>query len=368
MLISFLFSGTRNSTLFCQILSQDGQYFITRTRATKIWSKSWNQNDTHTYYNPFLISCYIPFGVTPISVSFSLKPCEKAPIDFKISPEDTLPSKDLPHIFTICVKPLNFNKDISLKLLQWIVINQILGATKMNLYVENLPKKTLKILQSFQKSQNGITLLKHDNLDSSFYLDETTNIWQKRRNEIITYNDCLYRNIHTSHFIIPVDIDEIIVPRHVTTWAELLHESLSESKDNFASYTVRNAYYLRQFNVKKRLKEKIVFFRNVVRSDFSGERESGKSFVSTKNALTVFNHYALKTLRPGIGRIKFLKKELVQMNHYKDNCDTVILPECAKYLSSPVRVVDNVILKYKKVFYREYAKALMFLNQTMSLS
>lgn len=234
-----------------------------------------------------------------------------------------------------------------------------MGAEKIEFYLENIQDRTRQFLQTLENYlKGGLTLHDHQKIvQEATYHDQSTHIWQKRRYEIIAYNDCLYRNIHTSHFVIPLDIDEIIVPRHESTWAEIFNQT----QDNFASYTVRNAYYLGQFNGKQ-FKDNIFFFRNTVRSDFSKKGESGKSFVSTKNTLTVFNHYALRSLKPGIGIVKFLNKSLVQMNHYKDSCDIKILPECAKYLSSHVRVVDKIVFKYRKIFFEKYNILLNLLN------
>ena len=36
--------------------------------------------------------------------------------------------------------------------------------------------------------------------------------WQRRRLEVLPYNHCLYDNLNRFHFIVPLDIDEIIFP------------------------------------------------------------------------------------------------------------------------------------------------------------
>lgn len=266
--------------------------------------------------------------------------------------------------FTICVKPLNFKNDISSRLLQWIIINQVLGADKFELYLENIPPSTLTFLLSLERLLNGrLNLHWHAKINNAVILDPGKNVWQKRRYEVIAYNDCLYRNIHTSQFIIPIDIDEIIVPRHVSSWGALMHNVLNNNKNNFASYTVRNAYYLRQFNKRRSiLQDKIFFFESTVRSEFSEEKESGKSFVFTQNTLTVFNHYSLEVLKPGIRQTLFLDKKSVQMNHYKNDCSIAILPQCAKYVSSLTRINDKVIFKYQSLFYKQYQRLLSLIS------
>lgn len=186
--------------------------------------------------------------------------------------------------------------------------------------------------------------------------DHIMRVWQKRKNELISYNDCLYRNIYTSHFVIPLDVDEIIVPRKHRSLLDFFTELKQASPqllDDFASLSVRNAYFLRQFPQVQN-KETVFFLKHIVRSDYSPKWESGKSFISTKNALTVFNHYALHVLRPGLRNTHFLPTDLVQMNHYRNTCSVNLLPECVKYLDSSVRITDTVITKYRKAFYSSY--------------
>lgn len=100
---------------------------------------------------------------------------------------------------------------------------------------------------------------------------------------------------------------------------------------------------------------------NVVRSELSPDGESGKSFVSTANSLAVFNHYTLIPLKPGMKNAYFLPETLVQMNHYKNSCST-LLPECMKYLSSPIRILDTIIYRYKKILKKNIFTIINLIN------
>lgn len=187
-------------------------------------------------------------------------------------------------------------------------------------------------------------------------------IWQRRRYEIVTYNNCFYRNLASSKFVIPLDIDEIIVPKIVPTWNSLLQQlsQIYNIKD-YASLTVSNAYYFS----RKKNNNSIFFIDNLLRSDFSPEGESGKSFINTKNTITVFNHYALN-ITPGIDRVFFVPAQLVQMNHYKFNCDINILPQCANYTSSP-QILDSSVLKLKTTFLVNYNRMMTELKKLLTL-
>ena len=44
----------------------------------------------------------------------------------------------------------------------------------------------------------------------------------KRANERLQINDCFLRNMHKYKYIACIDIDEVIVPKNVSTWSEMM--------------------------------------------------------------------------------------------------------------------------------------------------
>ena len=130
------------------------------------------------------------------------------------------------------------------------------------------------------------------------------NIWQKRRFELVHYNDCLYRNLYRYQFVVPLDVDEVLVPLQYRTWAELidhLEEVNPRLLHRFASLSVRNVYFFDNLTQTpdQSLPEHFHVLRHTERSsNISGRGLSSKALVSTKGALTVFNHYALSRCTP----------------------------------------------------------------------
>lgn len=179
------------------------------------------------------------------------------------------------------------------------------------------------------------------------YLQST---WQRRKYEVVTYNKCFYSNLN-SQFIVPLDVDEIIVPKSVRTWQDLV-----QKRGNYSSLIIQNVYF---FARSKNRFNRPFFLNENRRNKVPNQKgENGKSFISTKNSLTVFNHYALQLLRPGVIKdYYFMQFTDAQLNHYKASCNLEIFPECAKYLSSPT-IIDDVIARYKNEFYQQYHKVL----------
>lgn len=184
-------------------------------------------------------------------------------------------------------------------------------------------------------------------------------LWQKRRYEIVSYNNCFYRNQFQSNYIVPLDIDELIVPKQTYSWKQFLkHINSTGIEEKYASLTVPNTYYF----TKSDDQNSVFFLENIFRSSYSPNGESGKSFIISKNALTVFNHYSLHTLKPDNIRAYFISPHYVQLNHYKRSCNPVVLPECNRYISSH-KIKDPIMMKFKDKFLQQYTNTLYQLKQ-----
>ena len=132
--------------------------------------------------------------------------------------------------FAVCVKGLDFPiDDLSTRLVEWIELLSLLGADKVFLYQLEIHPNVSKVLDYYVKKgkvdltpislpghQPNVKILQH------LYLKSKTN--NKRQNELIPYNDCLYRNIYRYKYVALLDIDEVILPKSRHTWAELMQD------------------------------------------------------------------------------------------------------------------------------------------------
>jgi hypothetical protein len=190
-----------------------------------------------------------------------------------------------------------------------------------------------------------------------------TKLWQKRRDELVPYNDCYYRNLYSHRFVLPVDVDEVIVPVRTSTWKAMFQELFAEDPhllDKYSSFSVRNAYFFDSFptNDLQYVPKYHHILRHTVRSaNFSPELESVKSFVSTDGALTVFNHYTLRILRPSVARNLVLDIDVAQMNHYRDTCSSNTAPDCQDNFLK-FKKTDTLVLRYAKELARRLASVL----------
>lgn len=348
--------GHRNASIYCQIW-YDREVLVLEALRLDIWASQWDSNASIDSDNPVMFSCPVPRNISidtvkrerfPLGVSVTLKPCE-SPTTFLPIHTPQISSSESRRDFAVCVKGLDFQRrDMSVRIAEWLELNLILGADKFFVYVYSVHPNLKRVLEYY--SSIGVLEViplslpgKQPNRprQRSRYLK--TNLWQKRRDELVPYNDCYYRNLYSHRFVLPVDVDEVIVPVKTSTWNAMFQELFSENPnllDKYSSFSVRNAYFFDDFSVTNQsdVPKYHHILRHTTRSaNFSPGLESVKSFVSTDGALTVFNHYTLRILRPSTARNFVLDINVAQMNHYRATCSSDTVPGC-----------HNNFLKYKK--------------------
>lgn len=121
--------------------------------------------------------------------------------------------------FAVCVKGLDFlQQDLSTRLVEWIELLGLLGADKIFLYELEVHPNISKVLNYYQKTGKivltPITLPgEQPNIPGLRHMYLKSKITSKRQNEVIPYNDCLYRNLYSYDYIALMDTDEVILPK-----------------------------------------------------------------------------------------------------------------------------------------------------------
>lgn len=379
-----MFAGRNISSeepLFCQTRSINTNKYSVEVVAAKpqeIWWHEWDNTQTEVV-TPLLLSCPLTEAIRETSVvSIVTQPCEDPSNAFTLTPLESKHKYE--RTFTICVKDMTFQRDISQNLVEWIETNKLLGVDMIDMYIDSISKKSEKILLHYRS--RGTVRLFHVPVKYS----SERSLWQRRRDHILTYNDCLYRNLRESKFIVPLDVDEIIFPKLAYTWGELLKRLtyLGWNPNRFSAILVRNVFFFdflqgghnyKSSSNKQTSKSKIYTKRDNVRiNDYENgglekneltndtnvsnneinneiandtfrkkyKSECGKelpipkvashivrsavispighyskSFMLTKRVLTAFNHYPLTSLgAAGIAGWSAPFSE-VQLNHYK---------------------------------------------------
>ncbi|XP_050350468.1 uncharacterized protein LOC126773561 [Nymphalis io] len=404
--------------LFCQTRSIDANDYSVEVVAAKpieIWWNEWDNSSTHVE-TPVLLSCPLTEPLTePSIISIVTEPCDDPSNGFYIRKIHL--SLQYKRTFTICVKDLKFKNDISQNLVEWIETNKLLGAEKIDMYIDSLSKESEDVLLRY-RSQGYVRLfkvpIKHKNERS---------LWQRRRDHIISYNDCLYRNIIESKYIVPLDIDEILLPKIAYTWTGLFKRLKYQgwNSNKYSAILVRNVFffdfmqgthsykpskhtnetkiYIKRDDVRIGNEQSLVvkeieliddtsYFKYNLNNNLSDDYDTikyrsecdkdlpipklashivssavisptghySKSFMLTKRVLTAFNHYPLASLgTAGIAGWSAPFSE-VQINHYKDSCNTTVVTECELYARRAR--VDRSALRLRRPLIKAIATAI----------
>lgn len=219
------------------------------------WYKKWgNYADGHL--QPYVMTCKVPRikglpkNLVPSSITIVENKCEKFTNNLKVINNRPVKREK----FAVCVKGLDFlYEDLSVRLVEWLELLRLLGASKIFLYDLEVHPNISKVLNYYKKDGlvevTPITLPgDQPNLPGFRHLYLKKKLTHKRQNELIPYNDCLYRNLYSYDYIALLDIDEIIMPLTHDTWHDMMAqvENTSQSEKNYsrASYNVRNVYFL----------------------------------------------------------------------------------------------------------------------------
>merc|ERR1711935_515235 len=107
----------------------------------------------------------------------------------------------------------------------------------------NISKVLYHYIKEGRLELNPITLPGHQR-DANIENTGFTGSWDAHissvaNNEVVLHNDCLHKNAKRFEYLVVKDTDELIVPRTVSTWPEMM-KLLPEG---FASYSFQHLYF-----------------------------------------------------------------------------------------------------------------------------
>ncbi|KAK7793902.1 hypothetical protein R5R35_003579 [Gryllus longicercus] len=322
-----------------------------------IWYKKWG-NYKQGIYQPYLIACQIPskyHKLVPASVSVVEKPCDTASNNLRVIYNKPAEKKD----FAVCVKGLDFlHEDLSVRLVEWIELLGTLGADKIFFYELQVHPNISKVLRYYEQlNRVDVTPLTlpggQPNVPGFQHMYLVRKVNHKRQNELIPYNDCLYKNLYTYRYIALLDIDEVIMPINTNSWKELMDivevKALVQKNETRASYNVRNVYFLddliHEHGWFKDIPKYMHMLQHVYRSkNFTKPNQYVKCFHNPERALTLHNHFPLACLGSGCTSYSITTSD-AQLQHYRADCVRNLKKSCVEYRQNSI--VDTTIWKFK---------------------
>lgn len=329
-----------------------------------VWYKKWG-NYKNGLFQPYLVSCQIPVGfrhMVPESVSLVEKPCDMAVTNLRVI--NNKPENGVKGEFAVCVKGLDFlNEDLSVRLVEWIETLHHLGAEKIFLYELEVHPNITKVLNYYQEKGivevTPITLPGYQpNIPGLIHMYLKNKLTNKRQNELIPYNDCLYKNMYRYKYIAVLDTDEVIMPKAKNIlWKDLMQNVLAKAlavkNVERASYNVRNVYFFDSIasqessshNHFKDMPQFMHMFQHVYRAkNYTKPGAYIKCFHNPERVLTLHNHFPLACLGGSCSSYP-IGTEDAQLQHYRADCVKTLRKSCAQYKNATI--LDDTIWRHK---------------------
>lgn len=193
----------------------------------------------------YLITCPIPKkfkNQKPTYISLVEKKCDIATNILTVSYNKPNKSEENEE-FAVCVKMLDFlHEDWSVRAVEWIEMLRILGANKIFFYTLKVNENMMKVFE-YYKQQGTVEVVPitlggyQPNANGFRYLymysaSDEKNYYQRTLHELISLNDCFYKNMYKYKFLSSLDLDEVIVPLKEHNWTALVDKLVEQSKNS----------------------------------------------------------------------------------------------------------------------------------------
>ncbi|KAG5668808.1 hypothetical protein PVAND_016732 [Polypedilum vanderplanki] len=310
------------------------------------WRYNWGNNTDGT--TPYLLSCKIPqnkTGLVPQFVSFTENRCDAANNLFKV--KNKRPKNGRKKLFLVSVKQFDFDDDISMQIIEWFEILKIFGVDQVEIFIIKAHKNVKKILQFYQTEK--FVTVKFMNFPHENPNKFNESILQFMQNDQIPYHDSLYENLYMYEYIIPMDVDEFIIPIKTEdrTWEDLIKRTISSVNDkNFEIFPVTNRFFLlnnsHENETYEGIPKNLLFLSNIYRVSNITINSGTKTFMQIDRILIIHNHFPLSCIKSEWCKRLDIKLEDGQLSHYRKSCNN---RECVESRMNPVK--DTTLWKYK---------------------
>ena len=338
-----------------------------------IWVRGYG-NYRNGILQPYLMQCIIPLSHrqrVPQSVSLVEGPCDRPFNNLKVV--HNFPPQGQKDNFAVCVKGMDVDVDISVRMVEWLELLFLLGTDKVFFYdlgIHPNISKTLRYYESKGKVDvKRLTLPgEQPNVRGLVRRYLKAKIINKRQNEIIPYNDCFYRNMNLYKFIVLIDIDEVIMPRTVPGWKELMEklapQVMSGEGHPHSSYYARNVYFLDSMQDEHGWAEDVPRFMHMLQhvyraANYTGPGSYIKAFHDPQRVLTLHNHFPFSCLAKGCSSFSIPTKD-AHLQHYRTQCVGELRKVCPYYRNHTI--LDDSILKFKELLLRGTLRTLRHLE------
>lgn len=313
---------------------------VTVAAKVKVIRENWNLK-----YSACFVICPLPKEPPTadrvpetVSVVARLKAAPTNRILVQNRPEGRAKDKEL---LAVCVKPLHYDYNRVLQLVEFIELYKLLGASHVTLYNDTLGAEAGCALKYYE-TKGLVTVLPWHHLDMISQREIRT------EGLFAALNDCLYRSMYKYEYVALVDLDEFIIPRHNDTIIDLIRwMSHRINTKSTGAYSFQNAFFYLQwaddpFVVMSRTPTEaglITLRKTRRRTKLHPHKQRSKYVCKPQDVVEAGNHFVWEFI-PGHGTLN-VPSDAAILHHYRV-CEFGG-DDCIKTQS----VVDRTAYKYK---------------------
>lgn len=300
--------------VYCQLWYKGQEAAIVINATVEDTGRGIDINTSH--FQERMYNCILPYvlDTVPTMVSLAFVICDTSEKASPIPVQVALSRTVRRHEIGLCTA-VTYGSVDSLKLIEWIEFNSMLGITEINFYVNRLAEGTEKVLRYYE--QAGLIRVQRvaPPIVYSCY-------WCLKLATIAILNDCMYRNMYRYKYTLVIDIDELIIPRrHTTLTALVSHLDVFHPSP---AYMFRNAYFFLDLpsaepENKKDAETKLTTIVKLYRMKPSNLGYAMKSIVDPRLCIVMQNHYCMKRTADVSTRYwaTVVKEDVALLHHYK---------------------------------------------------
>jgi len=282
----------------------------------------------------------------PYAVSLVTSKCAR--------PSHVLPVHGPSHLkpratFTVCVSPLNKHYDDIHSLVEFIEMNLILGADKIVFYNHTTGPRLDRYLSHYVSI--GVVDVIPWKIPVAVDPDPPDPRIAPEIHyfgQVVALNECLYRYMYSSRYLVYTDLDEIIVPRSHDSWRGMmkhldrLRTGSTRSRGTRGAFLFRNAFFRidwpdegadRSADEQLRLKTLLKLRRE---DEIWPFYQRTKYILVPKAVLQIGIHYVFEFVHSGINH-KEVPADVALLHHYR---------EWSGNNSGTLGVVDKEMLRF----------------------
>ena len=224
-------------------------------------------------------------------------------------------------------------------LIEWVELHRILGVDKIFTYNKTLDDRSAQVLQHYV--EEGFVDFKQTR---PFFDLEGRDGAQLHKTP--TINDCMYRNMHSFHKILVIDFDEVIIPRHVSNYKDLLTQ-LGINYPETQQFVFLNGFFYLEFPPNNSDSNRGLISLTHPARDPTGNMDSVKTIINPLTCIKMHNHYCWLSTSDVEDEYKTVNMSVALKHHYKKCAFRKEREPVCKDIIKSDYVYDSSIYRFK---------------------